>query len=169
MHEAGYNNLIGLDPAPAMIAAARQKFPSLTFGVMDNYQHMDMPDASVDAVLLLSVLTCVPTDDGQLAIMSEITRVLRPHGVLYISDLWLQTDSRNMDRYARFEKKYGVYGVFDLREGVTVRHHEPAWIEMLTKGYEQLSLEVIAGETMNGNPATVFQWFGRKDIRNRTT
>lgn len=162
LHANGYTNLIGLDPASAMITVARQSYPSIPFAVMDDYRRIDLPDASVDAVLLMCVLTCVPTDDGQRAIISEITRVLRPQGVLYISDMWLQTDSKNLQRYAEFEKKYGLYGVFDLSEGVTVRHHEPAWIETLTKDYDSLSLEEIAVETMNRNSASAFQWFGRR-------
>jgi len=161
LHSNGYDDLIGVDPAPAMIAAARRNFPSIAFDVLDDYRSVNLPDGSVDAVLLFAVLTSVPPDDGQRAIISEITRLLRPKGVLYISDMWLQTDLRNVERYAAGEKKYGIYGVFDLREGVTVRHHERAWIETLTKDYELLHLEEIAVHTMNNHPATAFQWFGR--------
>jgi len=161
LHSNGYDDLIGVDPAPAMIAAARRNFPSIAFDVLDDYRSVNLPDGSVDAVLLFAVLTSVPPDDDQRAIISEITRLLRPNGVLYISDMWLQTDTRNVERYAAGEKKYGIYGVFDLREGVTVRHHERAWIETLTKDYELLHLEEIAVHTMNNHPATAFQWFGR--------
>jgi hypothetical protein len=95
-------------------------------------------------------------------IIAEITRLLRPGGVLYISDMFLQTDTRNLERYIEGEKRHGVYGVFDLTDGVTVRHHNRSWIATLTTGYEQLALEEIPIETMNGNPARGFQWFGRK-------
>jgi SAM-dependent methyltransferase len=158
----GYRDLIGVDPVPAMIAAARHNFPSISFDLLDDYRKVNVPDASVDCVFLFTVLTCVPTDEGQRAIISEITRVLRSKGVLYISDMWLQTDSRNVERYIEGEKKYGIYGVFDLREGVTVRHHDRRWIETLTKDYELLELEEIPVKTMNGHPATAFQWYGRK-------
>jgi len=162
LNSSGYTDLIGVDPALAMIAAARQKFPALSFHVLDDYRSVDLPDASVDAVLLFAVLTSVPTNDGQTAIISEITRLLRPKGVLYISDMWLQTDSRNVERYVEGQKKYGIYGVFDLGEGVTVRHHDRAWIESLMRDYELLHLEEIKVHTMNGHPATAFQWFGRR-------
>jgi hypothetical protein len=66
-----------------------------------------------------------------------------------------------VERYVEYEKKYGIYGVFDLREGATVRHHQRAWIDTLTKDYELLDLEEIQVHTMNGHPATAFQWFGR--------
>jgi SAM-dependent methyltransferase len=162
LHVNGYINLIGVDPAPAMIDAARQNFPAISFDVLNDYQRVQLPDGSVDGVLLLSVLTCVPTNEGQRTIISEIIRVLRPGGVLYISDMFLQTDSRNVERYVRDEKKYGIYGIFDLSEGVTVRHHTRGWIEVLTKDFDSLELEEISVHTMNGHSAKAFQWFGRK-------
>lgn len=156
---AGYRDLIGFDFSPAMIAAARARFPEITFQELQS-STIPLPDESVNGALLFSVLTCVPTDDGQRAILAELRRVLRPGGLLYISDLWLQDDDRNLTRYARDEAKYGTYGVFDLPEGVTVRHHDPKWIESLTSDFDLVALDHIEVLTMNGNPAKAFQWFG---------
>src|SRR5262245_31773947 len=158
----GYTQLIGIDPAPAMIAAARQNFPGISFEVLNEYRSVSLPDASVDAVLLFSVLTCVPTNEGQRLILSEILRLLREGGVLYMSDMFLQTDARNVERYVRDAGKYGTYGIFDLQEGATLRHHERKWIETHTKDFELLILEEISVSTMNGHPASAFQWYGRK-------
>jgi SAM-dependent methyltransferase len=158
----GYRNVIGVDPAPAMVAAARGRFPALEFQVLDDAPHVGVADAGVDAVLLFSVLTCVPGDAGQRAIVDEATRVLAPGGLLYISDLWLQTDRRNIARYEAGRRRHGVYGVFDLPEGVTVRHHDRRWIEGLTGGYQRVALDEFQVPTMNGNTADGFQWFGRK-------
>jgi hypothetical protein len=52
--------------------------------------------------------------------------------------------------------------VFDLPEGVTVRHHDPRWIDELTRDFARLALDQIEVVTMNGNPARGFQLFGRK-------
>ena len=161
LSKAGYRNLIGFDFSPAMIAAARARFPEITFDETQS-SNIPLPDASVAGALLFSVLTCVPTDDGQRAIVRELRRVLRPGGLLYISDLWLQKDERNLARYARDEPKYGTYGVFDLPEGVTVRHNEPKWIQTLTRDFETVALDDIEVVTMNGNRAKAFQWFGLK-------
>lgn len=155
----GYEHLIGLDFSPAMIAAARARFPEIQFEEVHSLT-IPLPDASVDGVLLFSVLTCIPTDEGQQTLMRELRRVLNRGGLLYISDLWLQTDERNVARYERDEQKYGIYGVFDLPEGVTVRHHDPRWIETLTSDFELVALDDIEVVTMNGNPAKAFQWFG---------
>jgi ubiquinone/menaquinone biosynthesis C-methylase UbiE len=150
-----------------MIAAARARFPQITFEEIQSAT-IPLPDASVDGALLFTVLTCIPTDDGQRAILQELHRVLKPGGLLYISDLWLQSDERNLARYARDEAKYGMYGVFDLPEGVTVRHHDPKWIETLTKDFTTVAVDDVEVLTMNGNPAKAFQWFGLKSIEANT-
>jgi SAM-dependent methyltransferase len=161
LFEGGYRNLIGLDPAPAMVAAARERFPAIVFEEFE-FPKLPLADASVDAALLFSVLTCVPTDQGQRTIVEEAERVLKPGGLFYISDLWLQTDERNIERYTRDEPKYGTYGVFDLPEGATVRHHDPCWIAELTRDFDTVALDRLEVVTMNGNPADGFQWFGLK-------
>jgi SAM-dependent methyltransferase len=161
LFEAGYRDLIGFDFSPAMIAAARTRFPAITFQEIESTR-LPLPDASIDGALLFSVLTCMPTNDGQKNLIRELHRVLRPGGLLYISDLWLQSDERNLARYVRDEPKYGIYGVFDLPEGVTVRHHDPSWIEQLTSEFEMVALDHIDVVTMNGNAAKAFQWFGLK-------
>jgi len=158
---AGYRDLVGFDFSAAMIASARKRFPEITFEEVHS-AIIPLPDDSVDGALLFSVLTCVPTNEGQRAMVAELHRVLRPGGLLYISDLCLQRDERNLARYARDERKYGIYGVFELPEGVTVRHHDPKWIEILTSDFDLLALDHIEVVTMNGNPANAFQWFGSK-------
>jgi len=159
LYKEGYDKLIGLDFSPAMIAAARAQYPEIAFEQIESLT-IPLPDASVDGVLLFSVLTCIPTDEGQRELLKEVNRVLNRGGLLYISDLWLQTDERNLTRYARDEQKYGIYGVFDLPEGVTVRHHDQEWIETLTSDFTTVALDEIEVVTMNGNPARAFQWFG---------
>ena len=159
LYKEGYDKLIGLDFSPAMIAAARAQYPEIAFEQIQSLT-IPLPDASVDGVLLFSVLTCIPTDEGQRELLKEVNRVLNRGGLLYISDLWLQTDERNLTRYARDEQKYGIYGVFDLPEGVTVRHHDQEWIETLTSDFTTVALDEIEVVTMNGNPARAFQWFG---------
>jgi len=161
LHEHGYRNLVGVDPAPAMIAAARQRFPALTF-LEVNSTRLPLADESVDAALLFTVLTCIPSDDEQRRVIREIGRVLRPDGLLYISDLWLQKDERNVDRYRRYQAKYGVYGIFELPEGVVLRHHTRQWIEQLTAQFALITVDEIVADTMNGHRAEAFQWFGRK-------
>jgi SAM-dependent methyltransferase len=160
--EGGYRNLLGVDPALAMVAAAQERFPRILFQQITDPPRVNLDSDSIDAVLLFTVLTCVPTNAGQQALIEEVTRMLRPGGLLYISDLWVQPDARNIERYERDQPKYETYGVFELAEGVTLRHHDVRWIETLTSGYQKLAVDHLQLQTMNGNPANAFQWFGLK-------
>jgi SAM-dependent methyltransferase len=167
LYSRGYHDLLGVDPAEAMIATARQRFPALRFEPIKSPPRVDPPDDSVGAVLLFNVLTSVPTDDGQRAIIHEIRRVLRPGGLLYVSDLWIQSDERHKERYARDEAKYGRYGIFDSPEGLTLRHHDRDWISSLLSGIEPKALDEVEVQTVSGSWAKGFQWFGLKRAQTR--
>ncbi len=60
LFEHGYQDLIGVDPAPAMVAAARARYPGIAFQELANPPSLALPDQSVDATLLFSVLTACP-------------------------------------------------------------------------------------------------------------
>jgi hypothetical protein len=47
---------------------------------------------------------------------------------------------------------------------------DPSWIETLTQDFDILALDHINIQTMNGNPANGFQWFGlkRSNLENAT-
>jgi ubiquinone/menaquinone biosynthesis C-methylase UbiE len=117
-----------------------------------------------DGVLLFAVLTCIPGDDQQRQLMFEVYRVMRPGGIIYVSDLLVNDDERNRKRYEQYAEAYGCYGVFELPEGVTVRHHRKEWIAELLSSFEQLESEPFTVITMNGNTSAAFQYVGRKGI-----
>ena len=66
-------------------------------------------------------------------------------------------------RYERDAEAYGCYGVFELPEGVVVRHHQREWIAELMSPFEELEFEPFTVTTMNGNASNAFQYLGRKD------
>ena len=79
-----------------------------------------------------------------------------------MSDFWLQEDGRNIKRYRAFEEKYGTYGVFELDEGVVLRHHDRAWVRSLLTRFTMIAQEDIEVTTMNGHQSLGFQYIGRK-------
>jgi len=155
LHECGYQ-VVGVDPAGAMIEKARRLHPQPSF-------HQIVPpklpfdDASFDAAVLMAVLTCIPSDDDQRAVLNEVHRVVRPGGLLYVSDYWLQTDPRNVARYDQHELRYRTYGVFEVSEGVAVRHHSRPWIDSLLGRWKPIAEADIRVATMNGHEAAGFQ------------
>lgn len=157
----GWRDLVGMDFSPGMIRRGSNQFPALELHVMQPGR-IALPDSSVDAVILFAVLTCIRTNAEQQALIKEITRVLKPGGILYVNDFLLNTDPRNLARYQQFEEKYGVYGVFELPEGAVCRHHDQNWIRLLLGGLETLEYERLIFTTMNGNRSNGFYFIGRK-------
>jgi ubiquinone/menaquinone biosynthesis C-methylase UbiE len=156
-----YTHLEGVDSAPQMIAQARQSLPHLSFQVIEPPM-LPFSNASFDAVMLFAVLTCIPGNDAQQALIQEISRVLKSGGLLYISDLCLQTDERNQARYRAFEKCYGTYGVFETDDGAVCRHHEKQWLYSLVSSFAVIETEQIDLKTMNGHLVTATQLLVRQ-------
>jgi SAM-dependent methyltransferase len=161
LQHAGYSNSVGVDPASRMIDRARSENPRITFQVLDQ-DALPLKAASFDAVLLFSVLTCIVDDDAQRAVVREIERALRPGGIVYVSDILLQEDDRNRERYETGVRRFGVYGVFELEPGVRFRHLPRAWVEELMSVFTPIDCVEIEVKTINGNPARAFQYWGAK-------
>jgi SAM-dependent methyltransferase len=157
----GRRNLVGVDFAEAMIERGKALHPGLDLRVIEALP-IGEPDASVDAALLLAVLTCIASDDDQHAVIGEIVRLLRPGGLLYVSDYPLQTDPRNLERYAQGRSRWGSYGVWDRGDGGIFRHHEMAWLRELLAGFEWLQTIELESLTLGGNPAQIVQILARK-------
>lgn len=160
LRRLGYHHVVGLDFSEAMLVRCLTEVPNAAV-VRNDGQSLPLATSSIDAVLLFAVLTCVPGDDEQRALLSEVERVLRPNGLIYISDLLVNDDQRNRERYAKFPGR-GTYGIFELPEGVVVRHHTPEWIREITGSFEELEYEPFTVTTMNGNASAAFQYLGRK-------
>lgn len=160
LSQQGYR-VIGVDSAAAMIEKARGLCPQLSFQQITP-PHVPFDDSFFDAAVLFAVLTCIPADDDQRAVVNELHRVVRPGGLLYVSDYWLQADQRNCERYVRDLEKYRTYGAFEVSNGVAVRHHSREWIAELLRQWETVAAADIQVTTMNGHEAPGFQWLGRK-------
>jgi ubiquinone/menaquinone biosynthesis C-methylase UbiE len=158
---AGFRKSIGVDASRGMLARCRSSMPNQSLVLSDGHL-LPFRDESFDAALIFALLTCIPLDRDQRSLMRELERVLRPGGLLYISDLLLNDDARNRERYERYQKAYGTYGVFELPEGVVVRHHSPEWIKELTSSFEPLEYEPFDVLTMNRNKSSAFQYMGRR-------
>jgi SAM-dependent methyltransferase len=158
---AGFQRLIGIDFSAAMLDRCQDEMPSAVVIQSDGHT-LPLASDSVDALLLFAVLTCVPDDQDQINLLSEVRRVLRPEGLVYISDLLVNDDARNQARYEQYETTFDCYGVFELPEGVVVRHHRKEWIDELTGEFKQIAFEPFEVTTMNGNKSAAFQYLGRK-------
>ena len=161
LRDNGYGRVTGIDSSRAMVERGKREHPDLNLNVVEG-DGLSFADGRFDAVLLFSVLTCIPGRTEQERTLAEIRRVLGEDGVLYISDLPLQDNERNRVRYADGEKRYGRKGVFELPEGVVLTHIDMEELPGLLSGFTPLELDFLELETMNGNTARAFQWIGRR-------
>lgn len=161
LRQLGFRQLIGIDFSSGMIERGRAQFPYLDLRVKKS-DSIDLPDQSVDAVILFAVLTCIRSNSEQTALIREIERVLKPGGILYVNDFLLNDDERNKKRYEEFAPKYGVYGVFELPEGAVCRHHSEQWISELLSGFASLKYQHLTFTTMNGHKSKGFYFIGKK-------
>ena len=137
--------------------------PDLRFAVLESPP--DLPDASESfhAVLLFAVLTCVPDGNAQRALIKEVSRVLAPGGLLYVSDMLLQDDERSRDRYAAYAGQFGTpYGVFATDDGAVCRHHEIAELRAVLSDFDLVDERPIKVSTMNGHRSQAVQLLARK-------
>lgn len=153
-----------MDFSGGMLARCHLEHPGAMLVHNDGHS-LPLQDSSVDVALLFAVLTCIPDSNEQRRHVAEVTRVLRPGGLFYLSDLLINDDRRNRERYDRYADVYKCYGVFELPEGVVVRHHRQEWIDDLTSSFARLEYEPFAVTTMNGNLSSAFQYLGRKSQR----
>lgn len=161
--QRGFRNLTGVDYSPEMVDAARREHPHLDFSVVDG-DVLPFADARFDAVLLFAVLTCIASDVAQRNLIAEVGRVLRPGGLLLVSDYPLQTDTRNLTRYDAYAQESGgrdAYGTFRLPDGGLVRHHRREWFSDLFAGWSIVREVEFDATTMNGNPARIVQIWAR--------
>lgn len=159
LYRNGYRNLIGIDFSSGMIERGKQQFPYLDLRVKEDAK-IALPNESVDTVILFAVLTCIQTNKEQEQLLSEIKRVLKPRGILYVNDFLLNTDERNLSRYEKFKETYGSYGVFELPEGAVCRHHDEVWIRQLLKDFSEREYEHLTFTTMNGHKSNGFFFIG---------
>jgi hypothetical protein len=129
---------------------------------IENPTELTLEENSVDCIILFAVLTCIPSNEGQISLLSLLLSKLKKGGILYISDYYIQEKSVVVDRYEYLNGDKNNFGIFKLPEGATFRHHTKKWIKTLTKDFEILIENPLIVKTMNGNIANGFQLIGKK-------
>ncbi len=94
--------------------------------------------------------------------MAELRRLIRPGGLLYVSDYLLQTDQRHLDRYAAGAARHGIYGVWDRDDGGVFRHHRREALLSLMAGFEPVAEREVETRTLSGAATTAIQLLARR-------
>jgi SAM-dependent methyltransferase len=152
---------VGVDFSGAMIERGRREHPGLDLRQIAGLPLAE-PDGAFDAALLFAVLTCIPGDEDQRTLIAELRRLIRPGGLLYVSDYLLQTGERYAARYAAGLARRGVYGTWDREDGGVFRHHTREALDALLSDFEPVAEREVESVTMSGAPATVIQRLMRR-------
>ena len=150
----------GADVDEDVLGAARLNHPAADFRAIGEDQKAPFDDASMDAVILLDVLEHVPDEQQTIA---ELTRVLKPGGVLILSVphngifRWMDTGNLKF-RFPRmhravyqhvlrdsgeYDRKFGdvsnrLYGDITVSDDMWHRHYSAAQLtRILGDGFRQ--------------------------------
>jgi SAM-dependent methyltransferase len=144
-----------VDISAALIERGRRERPGLRFDVIGSPPAIGRPAGSFELVVLFAVLTCVPGDEDQHALIAELRRLLAPGGLLYVSDVVLRSDERN-------RRRYDARGVFATDDGAMFRHHEAEHLRSLLSGFQLQAERHVEVASMNGNPTAALQLLARR-------
>ncbi|MGW2517941.1 class I SAM-dependent methyltransferase [Streptomyces sp. NPDC001617] len=163
LKDRGFSDVSGVDPSSGLVERGRRSRPDLRLDVLRSPPTLPHPSASVDVVLLFAVLTCVPDAAAQRALVAELVRVLAPGGLLYVSDMTLQDDERNRERYTAHARRFVTpYGVFATDDGSVCRHHDITELRALLADVDLVAERRIDVVTMNGHRSQGVQLLARK-------
>lgn len=157
----GFNNIMGFDTSLELIKRG-VSFKNLPIYHVASFENLPIENETIDLIILFAVLTCIPSNNGQIKLMEKLYSILKPGGILYLSDYYLQKNSKEMKHYEYLKEDKENYGVFTLTEGVTFRHHPKKWIKKLLEKFETIEEKNVEVVTMNKHKAEGFQILVRK-------
>jgi len=156
LNEEGFTDVIGFDTSLELINRGRNNDVTNIFHI-ESIRNLPIANDTVNCIILFAVLTCIPSNSEQRNLITYLRKLLKPGGIIYISDYYLQQNSQEMDRYEYLNNDKENYGVFQLDEGVMFRHHTRDWIKSLFHDFRESDEKLVPVKTMNGNKAEAFQ------------
>ena len=146
LNQRGYSNVVGIDPSYPMIERGCRMFPKLSL-LHSAGRDLPFDSHSFDAIIACAVFTSITSSDERQAAASEITRVLKPGGLLHLSEFCASEERRFMSTL-----------------GVPMRYSTPEVLQRLFEDFEPVHSEVIDANTMGGKPESSFRAFMRKPV-----
>lgn len=162
LKDGGYENLLGLDFAPNMIARGRKENPDLDLRLLEKPGVIPSENESIDAAVMSTVLCCIADIKEATQLMREIVRVLKSGGVLYLTDFLICEGPVYEEKYAQGLKEFGERGIYTTSENVTVRHYTSKAVMELLGAFDIQWFEQFNFKTMNQNPARTFHCIATK-------
>lgn len=124
----GIGSLLGLDIAAVAAERLASQYPEYRFAAADISEPWPAPDASADIVTAFDVLFHITDDDRFGAAVREAGRVVRPGGLLLVSDLFLH--HAPFRAFHQTSRTLGQYEVALAAAGFDVLGRMPIFVTM---------------------------------------
>lgn len=157
----GYQNIIGFDYAPNMIERGNQTNPDLDLRLIEKSAEVPLEDGYADLVIMSTILCCVIEKKEQEKIIQEMKRILKPNGLLYVSDFIVSSHPRYVSKYQKGFEDFGIHGVYTTDEGIAVKHYTTKEVTKIFEDFDILWFEQFDFKTMNQNVAKTFHLVGK--------
>jgi ubiquinone/menaquinone biosynthesis C-methylase UbiE len=166
LKDEGYPLLTGYDISHKMLERGKKENPNLDLRLLEDNYSFSIPeeDSSTDLVILSTILCCVPCRQEQKELVNEIHRILKPKGIVYLSDFLISDEPYYQSKYLQGLKDFEEMGIYTTAEGLTVRHHTTFWITKLFRNFDIQWLEQFDLKTMNNHPARVICSIAQKKV-----
>ncbi|MGF1702229.1 class I SAM-dependent methyltransferase [Photobacterium makurazakiensis] len=146
LYSLGYKSICGVDSSLAMINRGNNEFPHLELSYSKG-SRLPFLDASFDAIVTCAVFTCIPEEQIRVNVVSELLRVLKPNGIIYLAE------------FCSDEGRFFTSGV-----GVPMWHGTQSEIENIVNGLIIEKSMVVNNQTMTGHNSKACHIVARKII-----
>ncbi|MDQ7730751.1 class I SAM-dependent methyltransferase [Halomonas sp. SpR8] len=144
--ELGYTEVTGVDPSREMIERGKKMFPWLSL-LQSAGTDLPFEDNVFDVIVICAVFTCIPSLEERSKVAAEITRVLKPGGIVHVSE------------FCSEESKSFISGL-----GLLMRYSGPQEIRDMFADCSFFQDEVVSARTMSGEAASSYRAFIRKPL-----
>uniref|UniRef100_Q0HWJ5 Methyltransferase type 11 n=1 Tax=Shewanella sp. (strain MR-7) TaxID=60481 RepID=Q0HWJ5_SHESR len=142
--ELGYSKVVGIDSSEEMVNRGLSECPELDLRYLST-EVLPFSDGEFDSIVLCAVLTCITEKSSRHTAMSELHRVLKPQGIIYLAEFC-------SDNSLRF-----VSGI-----GVSMWHSSKEELEGLLKDFNIESSTLVDCSTMSGHKSKASHIIARK-------
>jgi len=165
-------SVLGIDLNADALEVARLRAAEAGLETLSHFRLADVTSDPLpgpfNMVLLIRLLTCIPSKDIWNTVLHRVFASLCSGGLLYVHD-FLRDDeiAHYHQRYHEAESlgwRPGNFAVNDAQGRLlfVAHHHAPEELAQITKPYVQIDLSCHSSRSMNGNECHMFRFLGRK-------
>jgi SAM-dependent methyltransferase len=146
-------SVFGIDSSIKMLGRAQREGAAL-LACAAAAEFLPFADGTFDAALLIGVLSSITTPQGRRSAVTETRRVLRPGGLLLLSDFALSLKPLYLFRYIRGLTTLGheaMLGTFVTSEGLVIHHFRRSELADLLDGFRIRTIVRRKFQTMHGH------------------